>query len=467
MKNLWIVLAYIPISILLVGCAHKGSMKQGSLDDDRMKQGSLDDDRMDEENEIDIVIESNEELLGPTYGEQDPAVLSVAAGANDFAFRLSAALAKQAGNNNLVCSPYSVWIPLAALANATDIQNENNLLTALGASGISKEETNNAAFRMLYDLSKQGLTQYMEGRQEAYYDPLKIANAIFVSNDVTLKKSFSKVFTDYYRGDAMKVDFSLEETVDEINEWASHNTEGLITDIVQKFAPNTVVAIASALYFSDRWEWEFSPDETKEDIFYTPIGESAGTGEVKAFYMKRDSDDQVYYEDDKVQAMPLDFATGGGMYIILPKDGDATGLLSTMTSAYFNEIKDNSIYTTGKLLLPRFSIESDVMELKDTLTALGVPLFDESAAPLTGGLIEESLPVFISSAVHKAVIEVDEKGTTAAAVTVMEADAGSAMPKPTDPFEMNCNKPFVFVLYGNTYDGGDQILFTGIVNRPQ
>jgi len=81
-------------------------------------------------------------------------------------------------------------------------------------------------------------------------------------------------------------------------------------------------------------------------------------------------------------------------------------------------------------------------------------------------LIEENIPVWLSSAVHKAVIEVDEKGTTAAAVTVMAVEAGAAMPEPTESFEMNCNKPFVFVLYGNTYDGGNQILFTGIVNQP-
>ena len=67
---------------------------------------------------------------------------------------------------------------------------------------------------------------------------------------------------------------------------------------------------------------------------------------------------------------------------------------------------------------------------------------------------------------HKAVIEVDEKGTTAAAVTVM-AMTGAAMPLPTEPFEMNCNKPFIFVLYAHTYDGGNQVLFTGIVNQPK
>jgi len=116
-------------------------------------------------------------------------------------------------------------------------------------------------------------------------------------------------------------------------------------------------------------------------------------------------------------------------------------------------------------LLPRFDIDNEVRGLKEALQALGVPLFDEAAAPLTGGLLEEDIPVWLSDAIQKAIIKVDEKGTTAAAVTVMMA-AGAAMPEPTEPFVMNCNKPFVFVLYEHTYDGGNQILFTGVVNQP-
>ena len=408
---------------------------------------------------INMINLTAKELLEPEYGEEDFAAKTVAGGANDFAFQLSAALAERVGNDNFVCSPYSVWIPLAALVNAADDGSKDSLLSALNASGISEEDINNAASRMLYDLTKQRDKKYAEEYNESYHDPLKIANAIFVGNDATLKKEFAQAFMDFYRGNAMNVDFSSDEAVDAVNEWASENTEGLISNIIQEFDPDTIAAIANAIYFSDRWDREFNPENTAEDIFHSPAGDTT------AFFMLREGDNQTYYEDNKVQAMPLRFKTGGGMYIILPKDGDATGLLSSMTSEYFDEIQKDSIYATGKLLLPRFSIESDVMELKDTLTALGVPLFDEVAAPLTGGLIEENIPVWLSSAVHKAVIEVDEKGTTAAAVTVMGA-AGACMPEPTEPFEMNCNKPFVFVLYSHTYDGGSQILFTGIVNQP-
>ena len=395
-------------------------------------------------------------LEAPEYGKRDVAATKAANGANDFAFRLSGALAENAGSENFVCSPYSVWLPLAALLNATDEEHRDALLAALGTSGVSVEDVNRATSRMLYDLTKLDAKKYNENA----HNPLQIANAIFVDMNVRIKREFAQAFMDYFRGTTMNVDFDSKDAVDAVNQWASDNTDGLITDIIQEFNPDTVAAIANAIYFSDRWGWEFNPDETVEDTFHAP------GGDITAFFMKREGVQLPYYEDAKVQAMPLYFKSGGGMYIILPKKGGATELLSSMDSAYFEKIQSGLEYKTGKLLLPRFSIESGVMDLKDMLIKLGVPLFDEINSPLTGGLIEENVPVWLSSAVQKAVIEVDEKGTTAAAVTVMAADATSSLPEPTKPFEMICDRPFVFILCEPTYDGGSQILFTGVVNRP-
>ncbi len=441
MKNLKIILttvAYLIVGLIPVGCS-----------------GS------DSANPINLVEVKAKDLEEPKYNEENSAAQKVADGANDFAFKLSSALSQKNKNEDFLCSPYSVWLPLAALVNATDSANKEALLNALGSAGISEKDINEASSRMLFNLTGgMGNTRNENNTDIDGHNPLKIVNAIFIDNDMHIKKDFAQKFMDYFRGAVINTDFESDEAVKEINKWASDNTDGLIDEIVQKFDPNTIAAIANAIYFSDRWNWEFAPEDTKEDIFYSPNGES------KAFYMLHEGDSQFYYEDDNVQAMPLKFLAGGGMFIILPKDGDAKNLLENMTSEYFNKMNAEATPQTGKLLLPRFSIESGLMDLKDSLTELGVPLFDDKKAPLTGGLIEENLPIWMSKAVQKAVIEVDEKGTTAAAVTVMELVAGAAMPEPTEPFEMICNKPFVFVLYGNTYDGGNQILFTGYVNKP-
>ncbi|MDR0937358.1 MAG: hypothetical protein LBM98_11830 [Oscillospiraceae bacterium] len=393
------------------------------------------------------------DLIAPARGEDNSNIAAVAKGANDFAFRLSSALVKNAENANFICSPFSVWLPLAALSNAIDKKNKPELLDALGAAGQSVDDVNNAASRMLYDLTNAD-------NRRTDNNPLKIANAVFVDKKETLKLPFAQTFADYFRGNFQKVDFSSRKAVDAVNKWASDNTDGLIQNIIENFNEDTVAAIANAIYFSDRWAWEFNPGDTKEDAFHSPEGDS------RAFYMSRDSEKQVYYEDEKLQAISMNFKTNGGLYILLPKEESAVEILTSMTSGYFDEIINGGDYAEGKLLLPRFEIESGAVQLKDSLTALGIPLFD-AENPVINGLIEND-PLFISSAVQKSVINVDEKGTTAAAVTVIAMDVGAALaPEPEQvPFEMICDKPFVFILYGETYDGGRQVLFTGVVNQP-
>lgn len=86
---------------------------------------------------------------------------------------------------------------------------------------------------------------------------------------------------------------------------------------------------------------------------------------------------------------------------------------------------------------------------------------DGQKLPLTGLAREEAL--FLSDAVQKAVLEVDEEGMTAAAVTLVMMSRGS-MKSVDEPVEMKCDRPFAFVLTANVGEQ-QQILFTGVVNR--
>lgn len=381
-------------------------------------------------------------------------VIEAAWGANQFAFQLSAELLKERDNTeNFVCSPYSVWLSLAALSGAARESERDALMQSLGLGGMSAETLQQAASRMLNDLTHAHRIE-LYGEDSAY-NPLKIANAIFVDDEMTLKQSFAQDFLDYFRGTPLYVDFQSPAAVDAVNDWASEHTEGLIPHIVNEFDPATVAALASAIYFSDRWKDEFNTDLTTEGIFHST------KGDMTAQFMLRDAIHQPYYEDERLQATNLQFREGGGMVILLPKDGNAAGLLSSMTEEDFFAVLGDLQGQTGKLLLPRFSAESGVMKLKDALVALGVPLFREDS--LTGGVLEEPLGVKVDEVRHSAVIKVDEKGTTAAAVT-LSGTVGAGIPQPTEPFEMICDKPFVFVLYGDVYGATQTILFTGAIN---
>ena len=170
-----------------------------------------------------------------------------------------------------------------------------------------------------------------------------------------------------------------------------------------------------------------------------------------------------YFEDDRIQAVSLNFSSGGALLIMLPRHESGVELLRGMNEQYFAEILSGLSREEGRLLLPRFTLESDEIDLLDALEILGVPLMN----PLSGGITELVLEtdLFIGGGIQRAMIEVDERGATAVAVTFYEVE-DEADEDPVIPFEMICNRPFAFILYLPTFDGGAQILFAGVVNQP-
>lgn len=372
---------------------------------------------------------------------------SVKNAANEFAFKLSASLLDD--DQNFLCSPISVWLPLAALTNAATDESRDELLGALGLARHGSDEINKGVLSMLQNLTRP-LTS-----EEDKFSTLKIANAVFVDKNYMLNDGFAQLFAQYFKGTTMSVDFYSSEAVEAVNKWCSENTEGLIDKIIEEFGEDTVAAIANAVYFTDQWRAKFNENLTSKGVFNSEAGEET------AYFMEKKLSLQRYYEDERVQALPLAFTGGGSMYIIKPHDRDASGLLSAMTNDYFEQIKNDSVLADGTLKLPKFTLDSGVVDLKCALEVLGVPLFDEMRAPLTGGLLDTTDSVWLSGAVQKAVIEVDEQGTTAAAVTVMLIDAASAPLPPDVNFELICDSPFVFVLCGS----GGEVLFTGVLNH--
>ncbi len=181
--------------------------------------------------------------------------------------------------------------------------------------------------------------------------------------------------------------------------------------------------------------------------------------DVQAPFMLREGDGIPYYEDDKLQAVNLQFKTGAVLTILLPRDGDADALLSGLTSGRFAAILDGMSEQTGKLLLPRFEVNSD-FELTAALTSLACRCSTARTRPLPASRTRKP---FISSSLHQAVIKVDEKGTTAAAVTV-QIMSRTSLALPTEPFSMIATA-VVFVLHQWTPDALAQVLFTGVVNQ--
>ena len=377
--------------------------------------------------------------------------------ANGFALRFTEALLKQKKEGeNLIASPYSAWLPLAALVNGCSGATQEQLLKVIGEAGIDAETLNQMVKAVNAGLSQEERRKSFEEYGETFESPLKIANALFVQKDAVVNQTFAQLFSDNYDGKLFSVDFSDPSAANAINSWASEKTDGKITEIVDSFDADTVAAIANALYFSDSWSNQFLEENTTEGTFH------GAKQDEDAEFMNQKLSDGIYYEDETMQAVVLWTTSGGQMVLCLPKDGySAEEALQSLTTEKLQKIS-GADYRCVQLSLPKFKLESKVFSIKEALEAMGVPLMQATDAALTEVLDNEAL--YISSAQQSAMVEVDENGLTAAAVTVMGLEKMALMPE-TDPIELTFDSPFAFVLTGNGEDVGDQILFTGVVNH--
>ena len=377
--------------------------------------------------------------------------------ANGFALRFTEALLKQKKEGeNLIASPYSAWLPLAALVNGCSGATQEQLLKVIGEAGIDAETLNQMVKAVNAGLSQEERRKSFEEYGETFESPLKIANALFVQKDAVVNQTFAQLFSDNYDGKLFSVDFSDSSAANAINSWASEKTDGKITEIVDSFDADTVAAIANALYFSDSWSNQFLEENTTEGTFH------GAKQDEDAEFMNQKLSDGIYYEDETMQAVVLWTTSGGQMVLCLPKDGySAEEALQSLTTEKLQKIS-GAEYRCVQLSLPKFKLESKVFSIKEALEAMGVPLMQATDAALTEVLDNEAL--YISSAQQSAMVEVDENGLTAAAVTVMGLEKMALMPE-TDPIELTFDSPFAFVLTGNGEDAGDQILFTGVVNH--
>jgi serpin B len=220
-----------------------------------------------------------------------------------------------------------------------------------------------------------------------------------------------------------------------------------------------VAILVNAIFLSDNWLDPFQIESTTAGVFHSP------GGDVEADLM-RSSDPLPYYEDEALQAAHLPLRGPAGLWVLLPKTGDAATLLESLDGERFRGIARAAETRSGELVLPRLDIGGGSIELGPVLEGLGVNLFDPALAALTGGLVEGEGPVYLSKAVHKATLEVDENGLTAAAATAMIAVARAMLPS-GEPFELILDRPFVVVISGRAGDNPAQVLFVGVVNRPK
>ncbi|CAG5125391.1 unnamed protein product, partial [Candidula unifasciata] len=330
-------------------------------------------------------------------------------------------------------------------------------MTSLGARGETSAElstaleltnlTGNSAHQAYHDLILQLNTN--NGIK------LHTANAIFANPNIPIEEQFVKDVQSEYLAKSSSFDLAAVDGPEKIiNDFVNENTEGLISDLLSKGSINsrTVLVLVSAIFFNGTWEDQFSKYRTQKQNFFQLGGAKS---EVDMMYDERYVFIKRNVQGVDVAELPF---TGGrfSLYIALPQETDGITALehSLASPGYADQLFEGLRPVRVKLSVPKFKIES-TFGLNSALQGLGiVRAFDAGSANLEG--ISASSKVYISDVLHKAVIEVKETGTVAAAATAIHVSAPSVQLPPIELFK--ADHPFVFFLRDNQ---SNSILFQG------
>ena len=364
-----------------------------------------------------------------------------------FAFKLLKEIAKEQPAQNVFISPYSVSSVLQMVCNGAGGKTKAEMQQVLGTSGMTLAAMNQA---------NQNLHQAITTSCSNVV--LNSANAIWYRKGMPVKPEFIACNQRFYQARVEGLDFNDPASVEIMNAWVNDMTRGRIPSIVSgPIDPLTDLYLANAVYFKGGWFVPFEAKETKERVFHLRGGQQ------KKLPMMTQTRGFSYRQGTGYQAVRLGYKDRNlGMYVFLPDaNSSSEKLLALMHGGNWERITLPGFSERhGTLVLPRFKLEYRV-ELKKPLRALGLRHAFEAADFLS----MSSTPLFISEALQKTFVEVNEEGTEAAAATALMETHGGWM-NPPKPFEMIVDRPFLLVIHHTDPDGSGSILFMGVVFDP-
>jgi serine protease inhibitor len=364
---------------------------------------------------------------------------------NGFGFNLLQQLREKEPEENIFISPASVAMALAMTYNGAEGETRRAMAETLLLQGMSLEEINKA----FADLKT--ILENPDPKVE-----LAVANSLWARAGMAFEEDFLQRNRDYFAAKTTELDFSLPGAAGEINGWVKEQTRGKIDRIVEPpINPMTVLFLINAIYFKGDWSEPFDAGQTREIPF------TLADGTVRPHPVMFKEGDYRTFETEDFEAVSLPYGKTGrvSMYVFLPARE------SSLADFYLDLNRENwdrwmNAFTgqQAEIGLPGFKFEYEA-SLNDALAALGMAgAFDEEAADFSG---MRPIPpnLFISEVKHKTFVEVNEKGTEAAAVTSVEMRL-TAMP---EMFTLIVDRPFFFAIVDNQTG---TILFMGSVSDP-
>ena len=370
-------------------------------------------------------------------------IAQVVTGNHEFAFDMYDQLKNKEGN--VFFSPYSISSALAMAYEGANSQTEEEMKNVLHFP--DDEIVLRSSFAKLNNVFNNDDTEYK----------LNVANALWLQHDYQFLPDYLNVVGKYYGGTATNLDFVNEnkKSAKEINNWVDDNTNGKIKNIISSLSAQTRLVITNAIYFKGEWKYEFDKSDTKDMMFKNPTGEN----EVDMMYLNEKDFKFNYMENELMQVLEMPYKGDElSMLVFLPKENDMSVVENVLDPVRMTEIKNKMHNIRVEIFFPKFTFETKY-GLNEPLMKLGMPTaFMWPGADFSG--LDGTDNLYIADVLHKAFVEVNEKGTEAAAATAVVMELAAIM----DPLIFEADHPFIFIIQDR--ESGN-ILFMGKVEDPR
>ncbi len=368
----------------------------------------------------------------------------LAAGSVDFSIRMIR-VADKVMEGYIVLSPLSVSLALSMLANGAAGDTRQEMVDALGFPGAdvsAVNEYNSLILNTFPTLDNTGV--------------LSFANSLWMNSGIgfDVYDSFEDGLEDVYDSEIHAYDFAKGPGL--INAWCSKKTNGLIPEVLKSLDPNTLMTLVNALYFKGKWDTPFMKENTKPENFINADDKAVEVD------MMSDLKAERYLKTDKYALAELPYGNKAFSFqILLPDEGVSLDeCMAGLSSDEWLDSQADMRYNHLDFKLPKFKVGLNV-SLKEVLKAMGMrKMFSSVEADFITMSPKAS---HVSFAVHATSFEVDERGSEAAAVTVlgMLESAGPGEEEP-ECIPFHVNRPFLFILKEISTN---VILFVGKVEK--
>lgn len=393
-----------------------------------------------------VLVAACSDVLGPEFESitELPRALSVAehevvGSSTAFGFDLMREVAIRDDRPNIVLSPLGASMALAMTLNGADGETFDEVRAALGFAQLPQQEINEG-FR---DLTQLLTTLDADVRFD-------IGNSLWANEDVPFHDSFLQAVTAAFEARSETKDFADPATLDTINAWAADHTNGLIDRVLEDLDPSLALLLINAIYFDAPWTYQFEANDTAPQAFRRADGSS-----VQVDMMSLSNVELPFGGGPGYVAVELPYGGSAFSLVIIVPDADARGFLTGFDAAAWDAVVAGLRPTTVDLLsIPKFELTHDAF-LNEALKEMGM---DRAFRP--GADFSRMSPVgdniCIDFVRQKTFIEVDERGTRAAAVTTVGARLVSFT-------ALIADRPFIFALRERL---SGAVLFVGLVGDP-